>query len=181
MVVGRRRCSRRPLCPRHHFFYLDLGHRHSRVCQGGQTWEAVGWPGSLGGWRGWVPLWSSLTQLGPRLPRASLGWQQRAEQRGRWSRTERRPEQTRSSGVKILPRVLWAPCFAKGRNRQALAGISRAALPRSCISPGGAGRSESGGKRGRAPSSRKRAGGEKLLACAGPAGRIRSRYPSRLS
>lgn len=55
--------------------------------------------------------------------------------------TECRPEQLRSSAVKILPRVLWAPCFAKGRNRQASAGILGAALPRSSISPGGAGRS----------------------------------------
>lgn len=80
--------------------------------------------GILGGQQGRVLLWKGLIQWGLRLPRASLGKAQLQESRGgggdlhsvHWSSCRR-------SGLKRLPGVLWAPCFARGRNRQALAGI----------------------------------------------------------
>lgn len=73
VVIGGWGCSCQPIFLTHHFFYLDLGHGHSRVCRGSQAWEVVGAVWESRRWQGCVPLWNGLTQLGLRLPRASLG------------------------------------------------------------------------------------------------------------
>lgn len=130
--------------------------------------------GILGGQQGRVLLWKGLIQWGPRLPRASLGKAQLQESRGgggdlhsvHWSSCRR-------SGLKRLPGVLWAPCFARGRNRQALARIFGGSFAKK-ISQCWRGRQirRQWGCRMDPVHFAGRAGGRKLLAGVGPAGRI---------
>lgn len=130
--------------------------------------------GILGGQQGRVLLWKGLIQRGPRLPRALLGRARLLESRGgrgdphslHWSSCRR-------SGLKRLPGALWAPCFARGRNRQALAGIFGGCFAKKiyqCLR-GRQIRLQWGCRMDPVPFAG-RAGGGRLLAGVGPAGRI---------
>ena len=130
--------------------------------------------GILGGQQDRVLLWKGLIQRGPRLPRASLGRARLLESRGgrgdphsvHWSSCRR-------SGLKRLPGVLWAPCFARGRNRQALAGIFGGCFAKKIYQcwRGRQIRLQWGCRMDPVPFAG-RAGGGRLLTGVGPAGRI---------